>query len=56
MLRITDLAGITVLLVDDDQDSVEILAMFLGVCGATVRAAALKDSPTSIRSRASTCS
>jgi CheY-like chemotaxis protein len=39
MLRITDLAGITVLLVDDDQDSVEILALFLGVCGATVRAA-----------------
>jgi CheY-like chemotaxis protein len=33
-----DLAGVGVLLVDDDPDTRELLAIMLGTCGATVRA------------------
>jgi CheY-like chemotaxis protein len=38
-LKLPNLAGLTLLVVDDDPDSVEILAIFLKACGASVLAA-----------------
>ena len=37
---VVDLAGVAVLLVDDDRDTRELLAMMLSMCGAAVRAVA----------------
>jgi PleD family two-component response regulator len=36
MIRVTDLTGIRIMVVDDDEDTVDLLATFLRVCGATV--------------------
>lgn len=43
MIRVTDLTGIRIMLVDDDQDNVEVLATFLRMCGATALAARRAD-------------
>ena len=36
MLRVVDLTGIRILVVDDNDDNADVLATFLRVCGATV--------------------
>jgi two-component system CheB/CheR fusion protein len=36
ILRVTDLSGIRVMVVDDEEDTVEVLDTFLRICGATV--------------------
>jgi CheY-like chemotaxis protein len=36
ILCVTDLTGIRVMVVDDDKDNVEVMDMFLRICGATV--------------------
>jgi CheY-like chemotaxis protein len=39
MIRVTDLTGIRILVVDDNEDTADLLATFLGSCGATVLSA-----------------
>jgi CheY-like chemotaxis protein len=36
MIRVSDLTGIRIIVVDDNEDNADLLATFLGSCGATV--------------------
>jgi len=52
MIRVTDLSGITVIVVDDNDDNVDVFATFLRGCGRTLSLGEVPSRPA----RASTAS